>query len=121
MIFFRKLKNTRICSRLPIILDRDESEIRVSKNEEGCFSFLETRIMAKKGKQGLGTLSGMLHASFHVTLIVTRRTNLRDFRKRCPSRQKIRFDLSFHICTSGDHVGKYYKCSRSSAFMEMVG
>ena len=26
--------------------------------------------MAKKGKQGLGTLSGMLHASFHVTLIV---------------------------------------------------
>ena len=31
-----------------VILDRNKKEIRVSKNEKGCFSFLETPILPYK-------------------------------------------------------------------------
>ena len=43
--FFRKFRRTRICIRSPISLNRDKREIRVSKNEKGAFSFIETRIL----------------------------------------------------------------------------
>ena len=43
--FFENSKENRICIRSPISLSRDKREIRVSKNEKGAFSFLETLIL----------------------------------------------------------------------------
>ena len=44
-ISFENSKETRNCVRSPISLNRDKREIRVSKNEKGAFSFIETRIL----------------------------------------------------------------------------